>query len=265
MLTLAPLGLGWAAVAAVMFALWLRQRATRDATSVDVAWAANLGLLALLYALTCPGWVGRRIAIALAAGAWSARLALHLYANRVRGHREEDGRYRALRARWGESAGAKFFVFYQVQAALDVLLSLPFWLAASHRGAGFHTLEIAGLSLLGAAVLGESIADRQLARFRAEPGNRGRTCRLGLWRVSRHPNYFFEWLAWVGFALIAATAPLGWLGWLAPLLMLLLILKVTGIPPTEEQALRSRGDDYREYQRTTSSFFPWFPKAGIRA
>ena len=84
--------------------------------------------------------------------------------------------------------------------------------------------------------------------------------RQGLWRYSRHPNYFFQWLTWVAYALMALAAPWGWIGLLAPLLILYLIVFVTGIPPSEEQALKSRGDDYRRYQRETSAFVPWFPR-----
>ena len=111
------------------------------------------------------------------------------------------------------------------------------------------------------AVAGEALADRQLAAFQADPGSRGGTCRAGLWPYSRHPNYFFEWLTWVAYAAFALPSPWGWTFVCAPLLMLFLRFRVTGIPMAEEQALRSRGDDYREYQRTTSAFFPWFPKA----
>ena len=85
--------------------------------------------------------------------------------------------------------------------------------------------------------------------------------RDGLWRYSRHPNYFFQWLTWVAYALLALSAPYGWLGLSAPIAMLLLILFVTGIPPAEEQALRSRGEDYRRYQRETSAFVPLPPRA----
>lgn len=111
------------------------------------------------------------------------------------------------------------------------------------------------------ALAGEALADRQLAAFKADPGSRGRACRAGLWRYSRHPNYFLEWLVWVAYAAFALTSPWGWTSAYAPLLMLFFLLRVTGIPMAEEQALRSRGADYREYQRTTSALFPWFPKA----
>lgn len=104
------------------------------------------------------------------------------------------------------------------------------------------------------------LADRQLARFRADPANKGKVCQAGLWNYSRHPNYFFEWLVWVGYAVFALGSPWGWLGLIAPALMLHFLLNVTGIPMTEELSLKSKGDAYRAYQRTTSAFVPWFKK-----
>ncbi len=121
--------------------------------------------------------------------------------------------------------------------------------------------DIAGVLVWLLAVGGERTADAQLERFRADPANRGRTCRVGLWRLSRHPNYFFEWLHWWSYVLIGFAAPLGWLTLLGPAVMLLFLLRITGIPMTELRAIESRGDAYREYQRTTSAFFPWPPKA----
>jgi steroid 5-alpha reductase family enzyme len=110
------------------------------------------------------------------------------------------------------------------------------------------------------AFAGESLADRQLSRFRQDPRNRGRVCRDGLWRYSRHPNYFFEWLHWWAYVALAAGSPLWWIAVAGVAMMLLFLTRVTGIPPTEAQALRSRGEAYREYQRTTSAFFPWPPR-----
>jgi steroid 5-alpha reductase family enzyme len=119
--------------------------------------------------------------------------------------------------------------------------------------------DAAGVVLWLGAVTGEAVADRQLERFRADPANRGRTCRVGLWSWSRHPNYFFEWLHWWAFALLAVGSPFAWIAALAPLLMLYSLLRVTGIPATEARALETRGDDYRDYQRTTSAFVPLPP------
>ena len=110
------------------------------------------------------------------------------------------------------------------------------------------------------AIVGETVADRQLANWRKDPNNKGRTCRSGLWRYSRHPNYFCEWLMWCAYAALAWPGPLGPVALGAPALLLFLVLKVTGIPPTEARALASRGADYRRYQRTTSAFVPWPPR-----
>jgi len=252
--------LGWGLCALTMALAWMRQRTTRDATAVDVVWTANLGLLALLYAALGGGAPTRRVLLALLVGAWCARLSLHLLRTRVLapGH-GEDKRYAGLREAWGARAQRNFFWLYQAQGLLDALLSLPFLLIAFDPDASLGWLAGVSALLLATSVVGESTADRQLAAFKSDPANRGRTCRAGLWRYSRHPNYFFEWLAWCAFALLALGAPLGWLGIGAPLLMLYLLLQVTGVPPAERQALRSRGDDYRDYQRTTSVFFPWVP------
>lgn len=250
----------WVAGAAVLapaFAvLWYVQTRTRDASHVDAGWAAGLGFMGLLCAALGPGDPGRRTLVAAMASLWSARLAWHLYDDRVRG-KPEDGRYANLRASWGAAADRNFFVFFQAQGALDLLLALPFAaLCAKVEPLGLSDLVGAAIWLL--AVSSEAAADRQLAAFRAEPRNNGKTCRAGLWRYSRHPNYFFEWTHWLAYA---AMAPEDWRVWTAPALMLYFLLRVTGIPATEAQALRSRGDDYRRYQRETSAFVPWFPRS----
>ena len=131
--------------------------------------------------------------------------------------------------------------------------------AATVRPAPWQLAVAAAIWLV--SVGGESLADAQLARFRADPANRGKTCRSGLWRYSRHPNYFFEWLHWCAYAVAAIGAPLAWLGWLGPVVMYLFLRYISGIPFTEQQALRTRGDDYRDYQRSTPMLFPWFPKS----
>lgn len=261
---LALLGIGAAAVSALMLVLWLLQARIRDASHVDVGWAYGLGLLAVLYAALAEGNASHRVLVAVLAGIWSIRLGTYLLVNRVLG-KPEDGRYVALRAKWGARANRRFFAFFQAQAGLDVIFSLPFLLAAYNGHDGLEPLEWAGIGVWAAGVLGESLSDYQLARWRARPANRGQTCRAGLWRLSRHPNYFFEWTVWVGYATIADAAPWGWIGWIAPALLLVLLFRVTGIPAAEAQALRSRGDDYRRYQAETSVFVPWFPRrAGAR-
>ena len=111
------------------------------------------------------------------------------------------------------------------------------------------------------AVVGETAADLQLADFKRKPWNHDRVCREGLWYCSRHPNYFFEWVHWWTYVLMAVGLPNAWLTWLGPLVMGWALVKLTGIPLAEEQAVLRRGEDYRRYQRVTSSFFPWFPRS----
>jgi steroid 5-alpha reductase family enzyme len=141
------------------------------------------------------------------------------------------------------------------------MLSAPMLLAAFDEDPRLGALAWTGAALWACAATLEGTADRQLRSFKAEPANAGKTLRTGLWRYSRHPNYFFQWLTWVAYALVALEAPYGWIGLVAPALMLYLILFVTGVPPSEESSLRSRGEEYRRYQRETSSFVPWFPRA----
>jgi steroid 5-alpha reductase family enzyme len=175
-------------------------------------------------------------------------------------HPEEDGRYAALRQQFPNHTWAMFFGFFEAQGVLIALLSVPFVLVFINGTPGLGVFEYAGIALWLAGMLGESVADAQLNRFRKNPANKGKTCRVGLWRYSRHPNYFCEWLVWVGYFVYALGSPGGWMAVYAPALMYLFLTKVTGIKATEEHAVRSRGEDYREYQRTTNAFFPWWPR-----
>ncbi len=238
---------------------WLWQVRTRNAGWVDVGWALGLAVMALLAAGLGPAPLERRLLVGLMGGLHGLRLGLHLW-HRVATDAAEDGRYQAIRAAWPTHTHAKFFGFFQAQALLDVALGLPFLLAAWNLRPGVQPLEWAAAALWLLAWLGEALADAQLRRFKTRTDQRGLTCRVGLWRWSRHPNYFFEWLVWVAYLLLALGAPWGWLATGGPLLMLFFLLRVTGIPYTEAQCLRSRPEDYARYQRETSAFVPWFPK-----
>jgi steroid 5-alpha reductase family enzyme len=249
---------GWALLVLVMLATWLWQLRSGNAGIVDVAWALGLGMLALLYAAAADGDPMRRVLVAVLAGGWSLRLGGYL-ANRVIG-REEDSRYAAMRRARPQGVQAFFFYFFQAQALLAVILSVPWLIIATDQRSGFTGVDGLGAAVWLTAVIGEAVADAQLARFRRAPQNKGRTCRTGLWRYSRHPNYFFEWIHWLAYPLLAWGSPWFAITFLSPALMLFFILKVTGIPPTEAQAVASRGDDYRAYQKSTSAFVPWFPR-----
>ncbi|HWU76495.1 MAG TPA: DUF1295 domain-containing protein [Rhodanobacter sp.] len=246
----------WLLAAAMMTLGWQWQRTRANAGIVDVLWAAGVGGSAVLLALLGHGAPWTRVALGLLGGSWGIRLAVHLW-QRVRGE-PEDGRYRHLRAHWHGSQW-KFFAFFQFQALLIVLFALPFVAVARNPEASGMWLPAAAAIWLF-SVGGESIADAQLARFRADPANHGLTCREGLWRYSRHPNYFFEWLHWFAYVCLAVGSPIGWLAWSGPIVMYVFLRWISGIPFTETQALRSRGEDYRAYQRSTSMLIPWFPR-----
>jgi steroid 5-alpha reductase family enzyme len=251
--------LGWAVSAVLLLALYAVQRRTRDATAVDAGWGAAIAACALLYAVLAPGDLTQRLLIAVPVGLENLRIASLV---RRRLGKGEDSRYRELRSRWRARGREQlsFAVFYQAQALLAALLSVPALLASFNRDSSVTVVQWVGVTVWVAAAGLEALADRQLAAFRAGPANSGQVMRRGLWRYSRHPNYFFQTVTWVAYALIAVAAPWGWIAFLAPAFILLLVLFVTGVPPAEESSLRSRGDAYRRYQQETSVFVPWFPK-----
>jgi len=247
--------LGLAATSVAMAACWLLQRRGRvPVGAVDVVWTLAVPALVGALALAGGGWWPRRALLAALVGLWGARLARHLVARLAR--EGEDSRYRRLRDQLGAGYQRWLLVFFLAQALIATVLAGSLVPLVEAPVEGWRLADALGLAVWLGAVVGEGVADRQLARWKADPDRSGRTCRAGLWRYSRHPNYFFEWLHWVGYACMALGLAWGWVAWLAPLLMLVLVLRVTGIPPTEAQALARRGEDYRAYQRTTNAFFP---------
>jgi steroid 5-alpha reductase family enzyme len=250
-------GAGVTLAAVVMALLWVWHLKLRNAGIVDGGSAFLIGGLAVLYAVLGDGWPPRRAAIAFMMGSWGARLAVYLAYDRAFG-RPEGRRDAERRRAHGENANTWMFWFFEARGAAAVFFSLPALLAAVNRLDAFSPFELAAAGLWMVAFTGEVTADRQLERFKADAANGGRTCEVGLWRYSRHPNYFFEWLMWVAYATFASGSAWGWIAFVCPAAMIVLLLKVTGIPATEAQAIRSAGDAYREYQRTTSAFVPWF-------
>ena len=251
------LGLGLVAVA--MLGLWALQRRTGNAAIVDVGWTVALGALGVGYAVVHDGAPLRRVLVGSMVGLWALRLAVHLLRDRIVG-RPEEGRYARLREHWGPRQQPYLLGFFLTQAVAAVALSLAFLPGVRDARPALDALDLAGLGLWLVAWVGEAVADRQLAAFKARSDSTGRVCDRGLWGWSRHPNYFFEWLMWCAFILPGLPGPGGPFALLAPAAMLVLVVKVTGIPTSEAQALRSRGAAYRAYQRRVSPFLPLPPR-----
>lgn len=254
--------LAWGAAAAfLLFTFtWFLSRILDNYSFVDITWSYALTVLVTVYALVTDGHAPRRWLAWSMAALWSVRLGTHLLLRIRRHHPREDIRYRAMRGKWAGRLGSRFFAFFQAQAVLIVMLSAPFALALRNPAPGITVVEWLGVAVWLLAFIGETIADAQMNRFKAVAANTGRVCNAGLWRCSRHPNYFFESLIWWGFWLFACGSPWGWVTVYAPLTILGLLLRVTGIPLTEKCAVESKGAAYREYQKTTSAFIPWFPR-----
>lgn len=245
------------ALSLVMMGAWWLQRLTRNAGWVDAVWTFSLGAAGVVYALaplnqplTTRQWL-----VAAVIAIWSLRLGSHLVA-RTR-HGSEDSRYAQFRRDWGATYERRMFWFLQIQAAASAVLALTILVAAGNPQP-LGAADLLAVTLAVIAFAGETVADRQLARFRETPGNRGRICDRGLWRWSRHPNYFFEWLGWLAYPFFAIRHDgylWGWIALSGPALIYFLLVHVSGIPPLEQQMLRTRGDAYRAYQARTSPFF----------
>lgn len=241
----------------VFSAAWWRQLHTRNAAIIDAIWAASLGGLAILYASFASGDILTRWMIGVGGSVWGLRLGAHLWYRNA--GKPEDARYRKLRETWGRKANSRMFWLFQLQAIVSTILSLAFAIPAYRNDRPPVPLLVAACAVWLISVGGEALADRQLARFAAAPINSGAVCQVGLWRYSRHPNYFFECLHWVAYALLSSGAPGAWLTLIPPLLMAWLLTKVSGLPMLERHLAATR-PGYASYMRRTSALLPWPPR-----
>lgn len=242
----------------VFFLLWLWCRSQKNYSYVDAAWALGLTIPLIVTLFLSEGNLWRKLILFSMACTWSLRLGLHLLARIRKQHPVEDARYANLRKLWGTKANRNFFFVFLANSLLIFILSLPYTLPM-HYEAKIQFMEYLGITVFTLGVLGETLADYQLKKFKQS--SQSGVCATGLWYYSRHPNYFFEFVLWLGVWLFscAHVHPLATLH--APLIMLFLLLRVTGIPPAEKALLISKGNAYSHYQKATSSFIPWFPKS----
>lgn len=224
----------------------------------DTIWTFGVGLAGLTAVFILGGSEPgpRHLMAAGLAALWSLRLGVYLF-GRTRG-KAEDARYANLRREWGEDHPRRLFWFLQAQALAALPLVGAIALAANRPGP-IDAFDVAGAAVLLTGVVGTGLSDWQLARFKADPRNKGRVCDVGLWSLSRHPNYFFEWLSWCAWPIIAFDIvgyPIGLLALPAPALMYYLLAHVSGVPPLEAHMERSRPEAFAAYKARVPVFFP---------
>jgi steroid 5-alpha reductase family enzyme len=246
----------------LMVFAWVVQQRTGNSGWVDTIWTFSVGLVGAGSALWPIGGEAanaRQWLVAALVAIWSLRLGTHIAIRTAA--ITDDPRYAAFAKEWGVNSPRRMFVFLQNQALGSIPLVFAIFVAARFPLASLRWQDILGAVILFVGIAGEALADAQLKRFRQNPANKGQVCNVGLWRWSRHPNYFFEWFCWLAYPVIGLSPDYLWglATLLAPIFMYWILVYVTGIPPLEEQMLRSRGERYRDYQSRTSKFFPLPP------
>lgn len=264
-----PLALLWGGAAlfmvVVMTAAWIVQRRTGQGGWADAFWSLGLGAAGVgvaLFPVAAEPPSPRQWLAALLIGLWGLRLGLHIAARAA--HDTEDARYARLRHEWGADFQGRMFGFLMLQAGAAAFLALSVLLAARQPTPGLTMQDALAAIVFISALIGEAVADRQLAAFKADPANRGRICDTGLWAWSRHPNYFFEFLGWCAWPVFAIDFTGGWVwGWLAlsgPAYIYWLLTQVSGVPLLEAHMKRCRPDAFAAYAARTSVFFPRPPR-----
>jgi steroid 5-alpha reductase family enzyme len=244
------------ALSAAMAGAWGVGQASGRSGQVDAIWTFATGAACLAAIVLARGPWPRAVVAGAFILVWSLRLGTYLWRRARHG---EDPRYAALKEQWGERAALRMFGFLQIQAVASWPLVLSAYVAAAASRPSPDWRDAAAAVVFVAALAGEAVADRQMAAFKADPANKGGICEAGLWGWSRHPNYFFEWLGWLGFPLLAGGG-FGWLALAAPVWMYVLLVYVSGLPPLEEAMRRSRGPRFEDYARRVNAFWPAPPR-----
>lgn len=255
---------GLAAALVLVLLVWLGSLVRRDASIIDIFWGPGFAVLAWVYAAWGDGWQPRKLLALGLVTVWGVRLAAHILW-RARG-KGEDYRYREMR----ERHGARFwwvslFAVFLFQGVLLWLISAPLLQAVRATGPpGWTGLDLAALLLFVFGFLFEAVGDLQLARFRSDPASHGKVLRSGLWRYTRHPNYFGDAVVWWSFFVLALATPGALWTVFSPVLMTFLLLKISGVGLLEKKLRRTR-PEYEEYVASTNAFLPWFPRSSREA
>ena len=252
------LALSAAAVAVLMLIVWGFSIRLRDVSIVDPVWGPAFALVALVAALAGHGDPARRLLLFALTAAWGLRLGWHLTRRKL-GEREEDRRYAVMRERKGDAFTLwSLWAIFGTQGLLVLIVSLPIQVAAD-RPAALGVSAIPGVIVFLIGLAFEAIGDGQLSRFKADPGNKGKVMDHGLWRYTRHPNYFGDACVWWGLWLIALPAGGVWWTLVGPAVMTFLLVRVSGKAMLERD-IGKRRPEYADYIKRTSGFFPLPPR-----
>jgi steroid 5-alpha reductase family enzyme len=248
------------AVAVLMLTLWLISIPLKDVSIVDPVWGPAFVLTALVCALTATGCPGRRWLLFALTAIWGLRLGGYLL-RRKRADPAEDRRYAQMRERRGAAfIPYSLIAIFGLQGLLVLIVSLPIQVAAT-RGGTLDAAIVPGIVVWAIGFAFEAIGDEQLRRFKADTANRGKVMDRGLWRYTRHPNYFGDFCVWWGLWLIALPAGGTWWTLVGPAVMSTLLIRVSGAALLEKD-IAERRPEYRDYIARTSGFFPWPPRRG---
>ena len=251
----------WVLLIVTMATGWVYQRRVKNSGFVDVFWTFGVGISGIIVALV--PFVGampstRQVVVGALVAVWMLRLGLHMLVRVAPG--PEDLRYVQFRKEWGADFQRRLFWFMQNQAYGSILFPLAIYVAAHNPAPWPRVADFVAIAILLIAIGGEALADRQLKNFKADQANRGGICDRGLWSLSRHPNYFFEWLGWFAYPVMAidftGAYVLGFLALGAPALMYYVLIRYSGLPPLDAHMARTRGDAWRAYVARTNALLP---------
>jgi len=238
------------------FLFFIVAQMIKNNSIVDMGWGAGFVIIALATLFLEGYYTERNLLVTFLVTIWGLRLTYHIVRRNF--GKPEDFRYAKWRKEWGRWLVPRAFLqVFMLQGVMMLAISYSFVLINSYEGSGLNLLDIVGLLIWITGFFFESVGDKQLDRFLKDSTNKEKVIQSGLWKYTRHPNYFGEATMWWGIFILALSVPLGWTGIISPLTITILLLFVSGVPMLEKQMMQN--PEYREYAERTSKFFPWFP------
>lgn len=251
---------GYGVVFVLMTLVWIISVMITNVGIIDIIWGFGFVCLAWTYYFLTDGDPQRKLLITILVTLWGMRLTLYLGRRNI--GKPEDYRYQKFREKYGKDSywWKSFFQAFMLQGTLQVIIVAPVLISQySTEPSGLTVLDIIGALVWGVGFIFESVGDWQLTQFKSNPNNKGKVLNTGLWKYTRHPNYFGNATMWWGFFIIALSVPFGFLSFFGPLIMTFFLLRVSGVALLEK-SLKKNKPEYAEYIRCTSSFFPMPPK-----